>query len=225
MACLMFFLLSVPALAWHDETHLAIARAAGYEKYYNAVGPDMIKAASIETGNHYFNNNAGAVIAMEMVLQQARRYDQPGDAEGHLLGAIIAALRKYDEVRASNKYAECHLAFAAHYIGDLSQPLHNTPYDVFNTAHHAANDGIIEAEVLNNLSRIERHMYEIKLDPGHCELALAVEIARIANMAREFGNRLRKEDRDMTKDEAYILAGHSASLFKAWLTCCRQGRN
>jgi hypothetical protein len=125
----MILLLTVPAPAWHDETHLAIAKAAGYEKFYNAVGPDMIKikAANAEIGNHYFNNNAGANITAETVLQQVDRYDQPGDAEGHLLGAIIASLRKY---------AEYHLAFAAHYIADLSHPLHNTPYDDFNKARH-----------------------------------------------------------------------------------------
>jgi hypothetical protein len=26
--------------AWHDETHLAVAKAAGYYKWYNAAGPD-----------------------------------------------------------------------------------------------------------------------------------------------------------------------------------------
>ena len=31
------------SLAWNDETHIAIARAAGYEKWYNAAGVDMIK--------------------------------------------------------------------------------------------------------------------------------------------------------------------------------------
>jgi hypothetical protein len=68
-------------------------------------------------------------------------------------------------------------------------------------------------------------MYEIKLDPDDCERDLAGQIARIANIARELGNRMRKEDRDMTRSEAYVQAGHSASLLRAWLTFCRHARN
>ena len=200
---------------------MAIAKAAGYQKFYNAAGPDMIKikAETIEKDNHYFNNNSGAVITAETVLEQVGRYDQPGDSEGHLLGAIIASLRNYLKTKTDDKYAEYHLAFASHYIGDLSQPLHNTPYDDFNKEHHAANDGVVEAEALKNLFLIEKNMYEIKLNPERCESDLAGEIARIANMARDLGNRMRKENRDMTKGEAYMQAGQSASLLKAWLTC------
>jgi hypothetical protein len=35
---LSFLILAFPTLGWtwHDETHLAIARAAGYEKWFNA---------------------------------------------------------------------------------------------------------------------------------------------------------------------------------------------
>ena len=29
--------------AWFDETHIAVAKAAGYQKWYNAAGADMIK--------------------------------------------------------------------------------------------------------------------------------------------------------------------------------------
>jgi hypothetical protein len=45
-------LLSFPSvsLAWSDETHLAIAKAAGYGKWYNATGADIakVKAGHIE---------------------------------------------------------------------------------------------------------------------------------------------------------------------------------
>jgi hypothetical protein len=29
--------------AWFDETHLAIAKVAGYQKWFNAAGPDVAK--------------------------------------------------------------------------------------------------------------------------------------------------------------------------------------
>ena len=57
----------------------------------------------------------------------------------------------------------------------------------------------------------------ITLKPGSFEKDLAKEIARIANDARELGRKLRKENRDMTKEEAYRQLGHSASFLKAIL--------
>lgn len=58
--------------AWHDETHLAIAKAAGYQKWYNATGADMakIKAGNMERHNHHVNNPMGTVVTEHMVLSQ-----------------------------------------------------------------------------------------------------------------------------------------------------------
>ncbi len=204
---------------WHDETHLAVAKAAGYYKWYNAAGADIakIKAGPIEKNNHYFNNNRKVHVTPALVLKQARRYNDLNDSEGHLYGAIIASLRAYVETNEKGNYAEYHLAFCAHYIGDLSQPLHNIPYDSFNKVHHTANDGIIEKEVLAKIRKIEANMYPIKLRPAYFEKDLAQEIARIANRARKLGYKLKKEDRDLTKEEAYRQLGQSASLLKAVL--------
>jgi hypothetical protein len=96
---LAFFLIAVsPSLssAWYDETHIAIAKAAGYYKWFNACGADMakIKAGNIEGHNHYVNNAEGTVITPEMVLAQGRKYNQI-DHKGHLYWAIIASLRDY----------------------------------------------------------------------------------------------------------------------------------
>jgi chromosome condensin MukBEF ATPase and DNA-binding subunit MukB len=60
-------------------------------------------------------------------------------------------------------------------------------------------------------------MYPIHLNPVSFEKDPAHEIARIANDARELGRKLRKDNRDMTKQEAYRQLGHSASLLKAIL--------
>ena len=47
------------SFGWHDETHLSVAKAAGYSKWYHAVGADItkIKAGRIEKNNHYYNNS------------------------------------------------------------------------------------------------------------------------------------------------------------------------
>jgi hypothetical protein len=207
------------AFGWHDETHLAIAKAAGYSKWYNAVGADITKtkAGSIEFYNHYFNNNNNVEVNPEMVLSQVNKYNNRGDKEGHLYGAIIASLRGYKKTVEAGKYPEYHIAFCAHYAGDLSQPLHNTPYDDFNKTHHVVNDGLVENEVLKNIARIEKNMYPVNLNPKHFEEDLSREIARIANLSRTLGYKLRTENRDMTREEVYTQLGHSASLLKAIL--------
>jgi len=207
------------AFGWHDETHLAVAKAAGYSKWYNAVGADITKtkAGSIEFYNHYFDNNNNVEVNPEMVLSQVNKYNNRGDKEGHLYGAIIASLRGYKKTVEAGKYPEYHIAFCAHYAGDLSQPLHNTPYDDFNKTHHVVNDGLVENEVLKNIARIEKNMYPVNLNPKHFEEDLSREIARIANLSRTLGYKLRTENRDMTREEVYIQLGHSASLLKAIL--------
>ncbi len=205
------------AYPWHDETHLAIAKAAGYKKWYNAVGADMakIKADRIEKNNHYSNNPKGGEVTPEFVMAQIARYDDPADTDGHLYGAIIASLREYRKTLEMGKYADYHLAFCTHYVGDLSQPLHNHPNDLFNLLRHHSNDGVVENEVLGNTAKITQQMYPIVLRESAFEEDLAREIARIANISRRLGHTLRAEKRDMTKEEAYRQLGHSASLLKA----------
>ena len=222
---MMFYLMlsSVQAYAWHDKTHLSIAEAAGFELWYSATAPDVAKSKSefrpIEEKNHYFNNNAQKEVDEAMVLEQAARYNKTGDAEGHLYGAIIGAVRAYKEESASGKYAEYPLVFCAHYIGDLSMPLHNTEYDDFNKKRHTVNDGIIESSVRNNIGYIQRNMSEITIEN---ESDLAREIAKVANTARRLGIKIRKENRNMTGEEAYIQVSQSSSLLKAVLNYVRK---
>jgi hypothetical protein len=218
LATIFFFICPSSSSAWHDETHLAIAKAAGYQKWYNAAGPDIakIKAGDKEAYDHYSNNPHGVVVTPKMIQDQVNRYNDPTDENGHLYGAIIASLRDYRSVRAEGKYAEYHLAYCVHYVGDLSMPLHNTLHDSFNRRHHSAMDGIVEDEVLNNLERIKIYPIQITSEDD-----LVREIARIANLSIRLGYQLEAENRMLTKDEAYVQLGHSASLLKAILDYAR----
>ena len=60
-------------------------------------------------------------------------------------------------------------------------------------------------------------MYPINLRPDFFEEDLSKEIARIANLSRKLGHNLKTENRDMTKEEAYVQLGHSVSLLRAIL--------
>lgn len=223
--CLLAIWISaLPSLgwAWHDETHIAIAKAAGYEKWFNAAGADItkIKAGDIEKRNHYVYNPPATIVTAENVIDQAGRYNVPHDTKGHLYGAIIAATREYRTTTQSGKYAEYHMAFCADYVGDLSQPLHNIRYTPYNQQYHIATDGIINHEVLYNLPLIEIYPIDIR-----SEMDLAKEIARVANLSLKLGYRLEKEGRMLSRQEAYEQISHSASLFQAILTFVnRSGR-
>jgi hypothetical protein len=199
--------------AWDDDTHIAIAKAAGYYKWFNACGADMakLKAGNIEGHNHYVNNAKGTVVTPEIVLGQVSKYNQIDD-KGHLYSAIMASARDYIREKRKGKYGEYHLAFCAHYVGDLSQPLHNTRYNLFNRRNHKAIDGIINDEILDNLDRIK--IYSISIGS---EEALAKEIARIANLSMALGYKIEGENRLLKREEAYTQIGHSTSLFRAVL--------
>jgi len=60
-------------------------------------------------------------------------------------------------------------------------------------------------------------MYDIRLSAESFEADLAREIARIANVTRQLGYQLSRENRNLTREEAFIQLGHSASLLKAVL--------
>ncbi len=219
IGALCFMLASAgPSLAWFEETHLAIAKAAGYKKWYNAACADIAKAklGARESHNHYHSSPAGTVITPEMVLEQARRYDQI-DPRGHLYGAIIGSLREYLKQRKAGKYAETQMAFLIHYIGDLSMPLHHTPNNKFNKTYHLPNDGIIEHEVPENIEKIR--LYDMTINS---EMDLAGAVARIANLSKTLGHKLERQGRLMTKAEAYGQISHSASLLKALLKYTRR---
>jgi len=222
MIVLCILSLASQATAWHDQTHLAICKAAGFDMWYHCAGPDIakIKAGNIEAYNHWFNNDAEAEITPQIVFDQIEHYNKRNkilDPEGHLLGAIIASLRAYEKDLRSGKYALYHLVYCAHYISDLTMPLHNIAYDDFNEQHHNANDGVVEDTILKEPEKVTGHMYPITLSKKDFEADLAREIARIANLSRILGYKLRVEKRDMTKEEAYIQLGHTASLLKAVL--------
>lgn len=212
----IFFVISFSgnSYPWHDETHIAIAKATGYKKWYNATGADMakLKAGRKERLNHYVINSRETTVTPETVLQQAEKYNNPTDIMGHLYGAIIASIRDYLIEKQEGKYGEYHLAFCAHYVGDLSQPLHSTLYNSYNRKYHKTTDGVINDEVLDNTNKIK--IYPIKIES---EKDLANEIARIANLSLKKGYQIQDEKRLLTKDEAYEHISHSASLFRAIL--------
>ncbi len=219
-AMIIVIMTAAPVFAWFDETHISIAKAAGYQKWYNAAAADIarVKLGKREGYNHYHNSPKGTLITPDMVLREAQKYDQP-DSDGHLYGAIVGALRAYLDARRKGLYADNYFAYVVHYIGDLSMPLHHTLYNDFNKKNHHAIDGTINEEVLDHIDAI--HIYEINI---RSEEDLASEIARIANLSKTLGHTLENENRLLTSEEAYRQISHSASLLKGVLAYVHKDR-
>ena len=223
------------ASAWHDATHMAVAKAAGIDEAYLAVGPDIAKekAGDVEGGNHYNNSRKGERITPELVLGQYGDYNKPGDGDGHLYGAIVASVTDYLVREASGKYALYPLGYAAHYIADLSMPLHNIEYNQFNRANHSANDGVvensgprgekIEAKVSRISGEIKKRMAKLPpvllgSDRKGFYRDLAGAVAAIANNSAALGWAMQGADpprSTMTEEEAYHQLAQSAQLLKA----------
>jgi hypothetical protein len=234
---LLLLLISTPAHAWHDATHMAVVEAAGLHNLaYLAVGADMAKEKSggHEDGNHYCNNAKGVAVTPDMVLDQVRDYNCRCSGEGHLYGAIVAALNQYRERRSIGKYGRYPLGYAAHYIGDLSMPLHNTEYNLFNQTYHSANDGVVEGRddepIDAKVSRIAQQIGIKMKELSPLQLpsakdgimkfnqALAKRIAEIANSSIALGYTMQESNPQrtrMTEDEAYRRLAQSAQLLKA----------
>jgi hypothetical protein len=82
-AALLFIGFPVLSQAWHDKTHIAIAKAAGYQAWYNAAGADIakVKAGDKEALNHFSDNPPGTVITPKMILDHdlASKYQRVSD--------------------------------------------------------------------------------------------------------------------------------------------------
>ena len=218
-ALLLCMVLNGDAWAWNDEIHIAIAKRAGYRKWYNAAGADLarLKAGPVEGHNHFVNNAPGTVVTSRAVMEQVPRYNRV-DENGHLYGAIIATIRDCRREKKAGGSGARHLSFCAHYIGDLSQPLHNSRFNAYNQRYHRETDGILNGEVLAHLDKIPLQAVSIR-----SEADIAREVARIATLCVAMADRLEREERLITRQEAYAQLGYSASLFKAVLEWLNAG--
>lgn len=217
LAIFLFICSFSPAMAWHDRTHIAVGIVAQFDQAYNLAAPDVakIKAGTVEEYNHWVNNPEKTSITKELIKGQIQEYNLGTETEktGHLYGAIVAAVRAYQDESGAGKFATYHLVYAGHYIGDLSMPLHNIDNSLLDTLpNHYDNDHILENEITNNINKIKLSPMTIKNEGD-----LIQNILLIAAKSKDLGYKLVKEKRNMTKDEAYQQISQSASLFKAVL--------
>jgi hypothetical protein len=243
-ALVMIWLLPVAAWGWSCKTHLFIAREAGIANPHTACYPDLAKKENdgLLGPYHWHNAAPDAKIDADYIDQFQVRDDffvtsgskeskptkiRVPDPAGVLYWKIVEI---YRTMKGSTGWEyEYYLSHIAHYVGDLSQPLHNFPY-----GRDPAGDGKPYPEAGAWAKRMHQD-FDAALDPSlplsGAEAGrftamvkppailsiddLKKEIARVANTAISLANACYSEKRVIGRDEALNQAAMSVSLLKA----------
>lgn len=230
-------LLPVPrALAWTDQAHMAVGAAAGFTNFHNCVGPDVSHIVAKINGleqtdfqGHFFNAPGDYEITAADVYAQLQKIGKSSEEcpEGCILGGILHSVRQCREATERGDFDEYYYAVLLHYIGDLSQPLHVSPYDDFNQSHHFACDNILTAStaqypVLDAIQLASKLTVDEEFHVNS-EEELVDAIVTLARQSQELANTIRREDRVITQEEALLQVSRAATLSRALLHYC--GKN
>lgn len=210
-ALLMGVLWPSVALAWFDETHAAVMRAAEapFSPCLAVTADALVDKLPNEAPNHYVNGT-GDGVTEAMVREQVGHYNQP-DPLGHLYGAVLAAYRHVQEVMVQHRRPAYAYGYLAHYVGDLSQPLHQMANDAFNKAHHLHVDGMV-----NDRANLDKEIRQRMMPRTVTNEADVVrEIVRLANQSRALGEKMRQSAGALSDEEAFQQLADSASLLRA----------
>lgn len=220
-----------PAEAWTDQTHMAIERAAGLMSYQNAPSPDVSKTVSAinklkknDGQGHFFD--ASKPPTRKDVEEQLEMIGQGRDdsPDGWILGGIINATRKAKAWTEQGKFDDYNYAILGHYCGDLSMPLHMSVYDDFNRKHHLNIDQTLNhSEVKWDVDGVPLITKEMTVDDSlrfNNEDEIIDHMLMIANESFELAQKLRKENRELTHDEAIQRVNRSATFFRALMRYC-----
>lgn len=217
--------------AWTDQTHMAIERAAGLMSYQNACSPDVAKTIMNvnkirkNDGQAHFYDAAKAPTRADVDAQlQMLGMQRDECPDGYILGAIVNSVRKSKAWTEQGKFDDYNYAMLGHYIGDLVQPLHMSVYDDFNRKNHLAIDHILNHnEVKWDVDGVPLIAAEIKVDDSlrfKDEEELINHMVKLANESYDLGQKLRKENRLITHDEAISRVSKAATFFRACMRYC-----
>lgn len=246
-------LLIVSALLWTEtgygwswRTHTFIAEQAGMENPRLANIPDASRFDNIYLliRFHYHNAAPGTVVTSgyidkydvkETVAVPKGDNGKPKPVKimlpheaGVVYWKIIDCYRKIKNTSYRSEY-DYALMSIAHFIGDVSQPLHNYPRD-----NEIASDGKMYQEEgawgrrlhkpFDNrfddiLLRRKKLLSSIKPKPVtvRSERDLRYEVAKLANAAIKLADRCYKEQREMTDAEVIEQISGSIGLLRAVL--------
>jgi hypothetical protein len=231
------------ASPWSAPCHTFISQKAGIGNPENSNYPDLFKKENVALLGpyHYHNPFPRAVITPDyidkykIVEQSCSRWDNAAkqvtirmpDAAGVLYWKILEIYREM-KGKAGWEY-EYYLINIAHYVGDLSNPLHNFPsgsepasdgkvyYEIGSWAkdNHETFDTILDSAL--PLDRETEKIFDAWITSTSItsEDSLKREIAKIANDSLSLANRCYADKRVMTLKEALMQTAKSVSLLRA----------
>lgn len=150
--------------------------------------------------------------------------------------SIYEKMKSLDMTKPDNQLAyEYYLVSIAHYIGDLTQPLHNFPYEdspasdgkiyekesLFNRENHLRFDEAFSLYLASDRQIHEKVEKTIKPININSKDDLKKEIANIANSTIKLANLCYKENRLPTEEELINQIALSISLLKGIVSSFR----
>jgi hypothetical protein len=240
----IIMLLTGDARGWSCKTHFFIAREAGVANPHTACYPDLAKKENdgLLGPYHWHNAAPDAVVNAdyidryqvkeELFLKADRTDSKPlkirvPDPAGVLYWKIVDLYRMMKD--SSGWEYEYYLSNIAHYVGDLSQPLHNFPYgsdpagdgksypEAGSWAKRMHSDFDTALDPYIPLSGVEADHFSAMVKPPPVRSAddLKKEISKIANAAISLADACYSAKRVISREEALKQTAMSVSLLKA----------
>ncbi|MGO8763263.1 MAG: hypothetical protein ACLQUS_14860 [Desulfobaccales bacterium] len=242
----IFALLILPAnaLGWSSKTHIFIAQEAGVKNPEAACFPDLSRKdnGALLGPFHWHDASPNAVVTPDYI-------DQYQISEGNYIKADAPKskplkikvpdpcgvlywkiMELYQAMKGATGWEyEYYLTNIAHYVGDLSQPLHNFPYGsepasdgksypevgTWAKEHHREFDDILESSFPLDKKKEEKFLFMVSPPEIKSIDDLKREISKIANNSIALANKCYSEKRIINQDEALKQVAMSVSLLKA----------
>jgi hypothetical protein len=236
--------LSTNAFSWSCKTHIFIAQEAGIKNPEAVCFPELEKKENkaLLGPFHWHDASPNTIVTPEYIDQYQItegmyvKIDSPESKPIKIrvpdpLGVLYwRILELYQRMKGKTGLEyDYYLINIAHYIGDLSQPLHNFPYEdkptsdgksypeigFWSKKHHLEFDMALDP-FLPLDDKKKKSFRSMITSPQITSIDdLKKEIAKIANSSIALANKCYSEKRVISKDEALRQVVMSISLLKA----------
>ena len=241
-----FFLGTTLCYGWSCKTHTFIAQQAGMKNPEYACIPDEVRHENynLMIQFHYHSAAPDAVVTPEYIQRYSVRtanVREEGKSDtisikiphksGVLYWKILDLYNRMNEKDLKEYRYNYYLMSIAHFIGDLSQPLHNYPYNkklagdgkvyeshgIWSADKHGEFDYALDAAYPLSKEDMDYLLKKISIINIKSSDDMSREVANIANSSIALANTCFKEKRGMSRKEAIGQVAMSVSLLKAVL--------
>jgi hypothetical protein len=234
-----------PLWGWSSLAHIFIAREAGLPHPETACFPDemRLEQTTLFSPFHWHNAAPDTVVDaayIEDLKVDPEKYVKKSAPKGKTISLKVPPasgvlywriVELYDSLQGKKGWQyDFYLGQIAHFVADLSAPLHNFPHGddpasdglvyeemgLWNAARHGAFDAALNSFIAGLPQKEEefrRLLTPVKVTNRE---ELKREVAKVANASIRLANRCYRENqRPMTPEEALKQAALSVSLLKA----------